>query len=283
MRDEARYPDRAKQVYRFESQNYKIILQPTLKNQWRPVRMTSKAFFQKLYRLDMECESWDTLFSGEASVGSSDPPKPPGPPSEHIKSDYLHAIFQPQGVFSYPTTRSEIDPNGVVIEKQEEVFLQVISVVSSSARPKRVTTTHEDQDVIATSRIAVNLQYMDVWAHRVDGTATVYLSAEPSFSISTTCCLSHVSPQSCGRGILRFLIVLIASMYQTRASSTHNLIHWGTCLLMSPSRLLETQAGTHVMGLSYTMLNLQRCLTTAILLHMFCISKLSCSCPTCLR
>ena len=169
------HKEAGQQVFRYEWQHVKRVLQPTLRHKWRGVRMTDRAFYEKLYRLGEDYESWDGLL-GDYKSG---PPKPPpAPSSEAIKIEYLQHVYQPGGFYSYPVERNEMDAAGVLVAKTEEVIFQVISVLTSQNRPKRVPTAHDDADVITTSRVAVNLQYLEVWAKRSDVEFTCYFATE---------------------------------------------------------------------------------------------------------
>jgi hypothetical protein len=173
----AMYGAAGKRVYRFEWQNVKRVLQPSLKYAWRPARMTDAAFYRKLYRLGEDYESWDVLSDAKPRSTSSKQT-----PSAAIQTEYLHATFnRPEQVYSYSVQRETVDADGGVEQVTEQVIFQVISVITPQNRPKLVPTVGDDDDVIKTARIAVQLQHLGVWSKVSDSHLTCFFETEPEY------------------------------------------------------------------------------------------------------
>ena len=159
--------------------------------------MTNRAFYEKLYRLGDDYECWDGMLGNYKSEA---PKPPPGSSSDAIKTEYLQHVLQPGCTYSYPAERNVVNDAGDLVPESEEVIFQVISLLTPQNRPKRIPTVHDDADVIATSRVAVNLQYLEMWSKRSDVEFTCFL--RPSLFTST--CTTYLSltgsqqPCECG-------------------------------------------------------------------------------------
>jgi hypothetical protein len=141
--------------------------------------MSDVQFYKKLYRLDNVDFSWDSLKTGAVS---SAPKPPPFASPDALKAEYLQAVFKPEAIYSYPKTEAAFN-DGVVTEKTTPVFFQVMQLFTQQGRQRRIPTMHDDEDVLSRSRVAMSVQYMELWGRRadVDVSATVYFDSEPFY------------------------------------------------------------------------------------------------------
>ena len=139
--------------------------------------MTDTLFYKKLYRLGDDYESWDVISSVKPTSASSK-----APPSAAIQTEYLQATFnKPEQVFSYSVDTETVGVDGDVQHDTERVVFQVLSVITPQSRPKLVPTAYDDNDVVTSARVAVQLQYLEVWGKASDDRLTCYFESDPEY------------------------------------------------------------------------------------------------------
>jgi hypothetical protein len=165
-------------VYRFDWQNYKRLLRPSLKLQWTPVRMSTKSFYKKLYRLNSDDEDdWGKLLgSSNSTTKSSD-----GNSSySTLKLEYLRSALKNQCCYSLPVERMDTNDEGEEQLVEHNIFFKVLNVVHAKNRMKLVKTAFDDE-VASNAALAVHMLYYAVWSHDGDNAFTVYEETDPEY------------------------------------------------------------------------------------------------------
>ena len=74
-----------------------------------------------------------------------------------------------------------VGADGDVQHDTERVVFQVLSVITPQSRPKLVPTAYDDNDVVTSARVAVQLQYLEVWGKASDDRLTCYFESDPEY------------------------------------------------------------------------------------------------------
>ena len=181
------YGEKGAKVFKYEWRNFKRVLQPSMKNKWRNVRMTDGKFYNKLYRLDevADEDNWDDAFR---DVGSGPNQRPPPDSATKVKSQYLVSVYKEKSFYSFPTSRSEVAGDGQLHDVAETVYFQVLGVYSPQGRMQRIASAHEETDVLSTARTAICAQYLEKWEadperedRREDNVVTAFFDTDPFY------------------------------------------------------------------------------------------------------
>jgi hypothetical protein len=162
-------------VFRFEWLKYKRVLRASSAYRYRAVKVPNKAFYEQLYCLTPPTVKWDTLAGKSKAANDNDD-------DGRTKNEWLRATLSTNACYSVPTTRVEMNGDGVAEEVTEPTYFQVLSKLSKQSRPKLVPTAVEDSvDLALGSSFAVNVQYMDVWSSRSPTEVTTYFDSDPMY------------------------------------------------------------------------------------------------------
>ena len=162
-------------VYRFEWLNFKRILRATTHRGWQPLRISDRAFFRRIYKLEPDTDDWARVVSKSAPATSPAMPNIPA-----IKYDWTRRAMRPGSYYSVPVRQEVVGDDGGVASDMVDSFFKIVAT-SQDGRLKTVpTSVHDDEEVLQDSRIAVNMQHIDVW--RRDGDCvTAFFETDPTW------------------------------------------------------------------------------------------------------
>lgn len=122
--------EEAKRVIRFEFLNYKRLMRPTTKDMWTPQRISDKAFFRKVYRLetDHEDDEWwaDVLGSTQQSCADQTT-------TTKVQAEYARTVLEKNAYYIIPIQRQDVDNNGDVVDVVEDAYFQMLTTRSASS------------------------------------------------------------------------------------------------------------------------------------------------------
>jgi len=149
-----KYKDRGLQVFRYEWVNYKRLLQPpeSKRKLWRPMRIATRAFYRKMYRLDDPRRAeWHNLVT---KGGKTKPPEQT--PRDAVRIEYLSMVLQPSHMYGYERRPRDDTENGPLW-----TYFQVLQLRTSHNKPKVTKTAAASKDKTMQSSLAVFIQEYD--------------------------------------------------------------------------------------------------------------------------
>ena len=172
---------RGRAVIAFEWRRYKRLLQVKQSRLKRSVRMTDRAFFQRVYRMDDR-----PLGKFSKTVQASAPrAQPDATDSQRIQSEYIEEILKPKSHYSLPVTKTNTDENGAAVSEEEIVYFTVLEKRTRKARPVLVRHHDSINEVCLEARLSFLIQYMSAIQSPVSDGApvTCYHDSDPEWVV----------------------------------------------------------------------------------------------------
>ena len=132
--------ERGRLVFRYEWRAYKRVLRPSLRKRWVPCQMTTKLFYDRLYRLDPEAvDNWSSIVK---SSGGDTAPAPKYSTFQLLQLEYARGVFVKYGVYGFPGAPGEAVAPLDADDPHSLQLIQVLGVYTTQSRPK-VVPTHQ--------------------------------------------------------------------------------------------------------------------------------------------
>ena len=157
---------RGRAVVREEWFRYKRVLQTSSKFPYRPVDLTRKAFFSKLYRMDDQAkEDWTPLAAKlDIEVPKiSEVDDEDDKDNEALRKEYYRAIFRPSRYYRIERRVERMSEDGVSVRVSEPFHFQVVKINSGVSRIKTISTVESATDIADTAQIALCVQELSEW------------------------------------------------------------------------------------------------------------------------
>jgi hypothetical protein len=178
------YGHRADDVLRHDWRTWKRILQPT--ESWRPVRMSTKAFFARLYREDaLALDNWNQVVTKQGVVRPVQREELSN--SELMRDEYIASLLAIGAHYSVPRTEEQgMSDNGELVMQIVPCHFEVLQINRSRSRIHTLHTVDAADDVSRYASLAVEVQFEEVHgssqvADEVAEETTVAVSAEPTW------------------------------------------------------------------------------------------------------
>jgi hypothetical protein len=155
------YKHDGRQIVRFEWRNWKRILQRRYRR-FTPVRMQTKRFFERLYRMDaMACTDWTPYISKPGSVIV--PAAQAETSVDGMAREFLTRVFAPLQYYSFPERKEVLAPDGSLVTQERETIFQVVKIHKGRSRTHVIPSFRSVVDKSVVSRLALHIQHFTLW------------------------------------------------------------------------------------------------------------------------
>ena len=158
-----RFGEAGRRVIRFEWRHWKRILQSTRKLIWRPRRIKTKQFLERVYRMDAMAEvDWSTVCRRIHAPGQGPAPQARVPArdkkTQDLHIEYLLSVMKPLQWYTVETPKAGMDEDGNPEEVVEHQHFQVLNIITSKSRPHLMPTIESHDDVAMINSFAALIQ-----------------------------------------------------------------------------------------------------------------------------
>jgi len=161
-----------RKVVNFEFTRFKRLLQTKIRNKpsrrWKPVRMSPKKFFERVYRQDDMAN--DSFHDVAGHQRSDDEARADARAKERLRIEYLSEVLRPGGHYSIPPgpapAAAPQAPAGLASapsEEPAEYFFSIIRRHDSRHRPKTIRISSAQADPAFDAPLAVEVQPWSQW------------------------------------------------------------------------------------------------------------------------
>jgi len=176
---------KAKAMIRYEWYNSKRLLQTDPKRMWQPRKISTKAFYRRIYREDSKAQdNWSSIMQRvplDHPVITEDLSA-----KAQMDKEWLSLVLVPLEYYSVPNRMPTAGPPEPGADPDGREYFQVIAKIDGRARDHAMHTFESADDVTRTAQLCFSLQFFDRWldpCDHDDGVLRVHAAADSEWTL----------------------------------------------------------------------------------------------------